>query len=167
MALGYNPSVSDLPLRTPDRTCNARLHRSSGYCQNAAGAGTDHPGVGRCRLHGGLSPRHEGADGPLDLFRAHGLGQIIDLAETMTHDDQEYLVEVGNNALVVARASILARITQGRLEPQELSHLTMALSRIDKLIERYPNEENPDAAPNQPGDGLEEELARLEELENL
>jgi len=47
--------------------CGAKT-RSGGRCQLPAGWGTDHPGVGRCKLHGGATPR--GADSP--HFR-HGL----------------------------------------------------------------------------------------------
>lgn len=47
--------------------CGART-RSGEPCRQAAGWGTDHPGVGRCKLHGGATPR--GVDSP--HFR-HGL----------------------------------------------------------------------------------------------
>ena len=36
--------------------CNAR-RRSGGYCRNAAGFKTAHPGTGRCHLHGGCGGR--------------------------------------------------------------------------------------------------------------
>jgi len=36
--------------------CGART-RSGEPCRQAAGWGTDHPGVGRCKLHGGATPR--------------------------------------------------------------------------------------------------------------
>lgn len=36
--------------------CNARKRGSSGYCGQAAGWGTDHAGIGHCKLHGGSSP---------------------------------------------------------------------------------------------------------------
>ena len=107
-----------LPFMPPDVTCNARLARSSGYCENMAGAETNHIGVGRCRLHGGATPKQDVPDGPLDLFRTLGLGVIIDTAETMTHDDQEYLFEVSNNALVVTRAGIVARMQDQAVSPR-------------------------------------------------
>lgn len=160
-------SSKELPLIPPAATCNARLHRGTGYCRAVAGEGTKHPGSGRCRLHGGASPAHPGHDGPLDLWRGAGLGPIIDAAEVMTRDDQEYLHEVGNNALTVARASILARMQDPSLSPKELADLSMALQRMDKVLEKYPNEEDPDAAPNTPDRALDRELERLEKLEGL
>ena len=33
--------------------------RSGGLCAQTAGWGTSHPGVGRCKLHGGSTPSHE------------------------------------------------------------------------------------------------------------
>jgi hypothetical protein len=43
--------------------CDAkRTGRSSsgpGRCRHLAGWGTDHPGIGRCRLHGGSTPTHQ------------------------------------------------------------------------------------------------------------
>ena len=130
----------ELPLRSPTAACNARLARGTGYCKNAAGLGTEHPAFGRCKLHGGLSPRDQGGDGPADLFRANGLGGIIDLAETMTRDDQEYLADVGTNALTVIRAKIVARMNAVDVMPKELNDLSMALARLEKILKDNPNE---------------------------
>lgn len=161
------PADKVLPFMPPDTLCNARLARTAGYCENLAGAETDHIGIGRCRLHGGASPKQDAPDGPLDMFRALGLGKIIEVAETMTHDDQEYLFEVSNNALVVSRAGIVARMQEVTTSPKELADLTMALSRIDTVLARYPNEDNPDAAPNTADTSFEAEVERLNALEAL
>ena len=110
---------------------------------------------------------HPGHDGPLDLWRGAGLTRIIEAAEVMTREDQEYLHEVGNNAMVVARASILARMQDTTLSPKELADLTMALQRLDNVLAKYPNDEDPDAAPNTPDMTFEAEYARLAELEDL
>src|ERR1700723_564286 len=40
--------------------CGAKT-RNGGVCKLPAGHGTDHPGIGRCKLHGGSTPTHEGA----------------------------------------------------------------------------------------------------------
>lgn len=42
--------------------CGARNRNREGNCRRPAGWGTDHPGVGRCKLHGGCSLR--GKDHP-------------------------------------------------------------------------------------------------------
>lgn len=157
--------MPDLRFMAPDANCNARLYRGTGYCDLPAGRGTDHPGHGRCRLHGGMAgSNQDGVDGPLDLFNALGLSRIIELAETMTHDDQEYLMEVGTNALVVTRSGILARLQNKDNSPKEMADLTIALTRIEALIAKHPDDENPDAAPNEPSTA-DEELARIADLE--
>lgn len=154
--------VHALPVRPPTQTCNARLSRGSGYCSNQAGKGTDHTGYGRCKLHGGLSPRDEGHDGPKDLFMAIGLGEIIDLAETMTHDDQEYLMEVGTNALTVIRAKIAAKLHDPTITPKEMNDLTMALTRLEKVLASNPNEVKGQA---EAAEADQDELARILNIE--
>lgn len=41
-------------------TCGAKAKTHDGYCGNPAGAGTDHPGQGRCKFHGGNAPVKHG-----------------------------------------------------------------------------------------------------------
>lgn len=41
---------------TDGKYCGAKT-RSGGKCKRPAGWGTEHPGDGRCKLHGGASPR--------------------------------------------------------------------------------------------------------------
>jgi hypothetical protein len=41
-------------------TCGARKKQGEGVCTQAAGWGTDHPGEGRCKLHGGKNPIKHG-----------------------------------------------------------------------------------------------------------
>jgi hypothetical protein len=43
------------------RHCGARRGKTGGQCRKPAGWGTGHPGYGRCRLHGGMTPTHIGA----------------------------------------------------------------------------------------------------------
>jgi len=42
-------------------SCGARKKQGEGTCQQTAGWGTDHPGFGRCKLHGGCTPDHRNA----------------------------------------------------------------------------------------------------------
>jgi hypothetical protein len=49
---------SDIGPVKPDTKCNATLRGKGKLCGMAAGAGTDHKGVGRCKLHGGASPSY-------------------------------------------------------------------------------------------------------------
>lgn len=43
------------------RLCGGPLKQREGTCTQAAGWGTPHPGVGRCKLHGGSTPSHVAA----------------------------------------------------------------------------------------------------------
>lgn len=154
-----------IPFLRPSETCNARLNRGDGttYCENQAGADTVHVGEGRCRIHGG----HDGTmdvDFPDELFRVAGLDPIIELAENMRQADQEYLMEVGNNALVVTRSGILSRLTDPTITPRELNDLTNALTRVDNLIAKHPIVDKPaeEAAVQSEAD----ELERLRKLRN-
>jgi len=38
--------------------CGAKRHQQPGVCRQPAGWGTDHPGVGKCKLHGGSTRNH-------------------------------------------------------------------------------------------------------------
>lgn len=46
--------------RQPQATCGAEGKRGAGPCRHPAGFRTDHPGEGRCYLHGGRSPSPTG-----------------------------------------------------------------------------------------------------------
>ena len=49
----------ELPPKEAGEYCNARKTDGSGYCKHEAGWGTDHPGIGRCKFHGGSTPDQE------------------------------------------------------------------------------------------------------------
>lgn len=55
--VGRQAMTRDRPGTGHDR-CAART-RSGGTCGRPAGWGTSHPGVGRCKLHGGSTPSHQ------------------------------------------------------------------------------------------------------------
>ena len=49
----------ELPMKDAAEYCNARKTDGDGYCKHEAGWGTDHPGEGRCKFHGGSTPHQE------------------------------------------------------------------------------------------------------------
>ena len=73
------------------------------------------------------------------MFERLGYGLLIGAAEVMRHSDQEYLMEVGNNALVLQRTDLLRRLQDPTLTPREVNDLTNSLTRIDNLIAKHPN----------------------------
>jgi hypothetical protein len=62
----------------PMAVCGAKLRKRDKTCQQVAGWGTGHPGVGRCRLHGGSSPQAEVA-GQVEIARTdfRAIGQRL------------------------------------------------------------------------------------------
>lgn len=61
-----------LPPKEPDEYCNGRNKAHTKYCDNVAGKGTSHKGVGRCWLHGGAEP-HAEANGQVVLARREAI----------------------------------------------------------------------------------------------
>lgn len=51
--------TTDVPLADGDkRQCGGPLRHRDGTCRRPAGWGTPHPGIGRCKLHGGSTRSH-------------------------------------------------------------------------------------------------------------
>ncbi len=71
-----------------DRTCGART-RAGQPCSRPAGWGTDHVGEGRCRSHGGCTPR--GVDSP--HFKTGIYSRYVDPSELVGFD--EWRREIG------------------------------------------------------------------------
>jgi hypothetical protein len=79
-AKGKKPIISKKPKpkgmrATAERmgvTCGAKK-RGGGHCRMAAGWGTNHPGIGVCKLHGGIVPQHVKAAAKQEL--RHLLGE--------------------------------------------------------------------------------------------
>lgn len=73
-----------------DRLCGASVRNGVGTCRRPAGWGTDHPGIGRCKLHAGGTPVHRNAaerikaartvaewGGRLDISPAEALLELV------------------------------------------------------------------------------------------
>jgi hypothetical protein len=134
------------------------MARGGGYCKNYAGEGTDHPGLGRCRLHGGLSQQFEFEE----VLRKSGFGPLFDSALSMTDADEELAMSIGTRALVVARLDIIRKMRDPLVTPKEFNDLSMALQRIEASLDRQPNEVKVDEAQEQ--EALDEE-ARILNIE--
>lgn len=76
------------PLAHDRRLCGSPTHATGNPCRRPAGWGTSHPGLGNCKLHGGLSPsgvRHaevlaaeQQQARAADLLRAQGVEPVAD-----------------------------------------------------------------------------------------
>ncbi len=125
--------------------CGART-RAGTPCQHEAGRGTDHVGEGRCKLHGGRTPRgvnsphfRHGKDSayfsPSDIegfdeWRA-ALGPTLDLS-----DDVLALAYVAREQLLRGEpVTVMARSGPVELRPT-LDDLTRAMLRIAQAAEK-------------------------------
>lgn len=89
--------------------CGARKKKTEGFCKSIAGAGTDHPGYGRCKYCGGASTGPKTEEGRSAVgrknARKHGL-----YAQYLTDEEQERFGEIrSKNDLTVAEELALLR----------------------------------------------------------
>lgn len=70
---------SALPTIPPDTKCNGIVRSGRGYCKQGAGAKTDHPGQGRCNLHGGANPVKHGR---YSKVKNTAIRELIDVFES-------------------------------------------------------------------------------------
>lgn len=102
--------------------CGAPKRTGTGTCTQTAGAGTDHRGVGRCRVHGGTSPSHRvhGARLLADMNLRRELAKMAVPLEGNVDPQQMLLAMVreaaGNVAYLGARVAELADVTEEEAE---------------------------------------------------
>lgn len=83
--------VKKIPMdheRPAHAKCGAR-RKNGDRCKQAAGWGTDHPGTGRCKLHGGSTPAHTTAaryEQALAAVATYGLPRDIDPAAALLEE---------------------------------------------------------------------------------
>lgn len=120
-----------LPPKDPDRKCNARRRGGPGYCQRPAGWGTDHPGVGRCKLHGGDVPVSHG------LYSKYSRHRLAELAAKF-REDPDLLNLRDTIALQAALVTDLLSQQESApgIDPEMASLLATLTERIGRNIER-------------------------------
>lgn len=96
--------------------CGAKLRKKDRTCRHPAGWGTDHPGVGRCRLHGGAS-----LCGPANPAFKHGLRSRY---LPLPGDDTEPVTE---EELLTATPEVVALI-------RHAEHILKQSDRLDPLV---------------------------------
>lgn len=74
----------------PDKpTCGGKLRRGPGHCTRPPGWATTHPGIGRCKLHGGSTPTHvahAGRERARQAVATFGLPQDIDPRDALLQE---------------------------------------------------------------------------------
>lgn len=115
--------------------CGAKTRRGT-LCQQHAGWGTEHPGEGRCKLHGGASPR--GVASPhfkTGLYSKYLPNQIRDKAQRFL--DADPLELVSEMALLRALlAEYLDRFDDINMTARDVVLLAELTERVGKFSER-------------------------------
>lgn len=140
-------------------TCNALRQRGErGFCQFPAGFGTQHVGEGRCYLHGGKAAAKAGK------AAIKALPQLAEFTRRLSLADAEAIMAMGTMAMVLARGQLMERLLAPGIGPQEANHITMAVTRLDNLLAKHPEIDDPDKAQSITTE-MDQELKRLLELE--
>jgi len=117
--------------------CGARTRTESngsdGTCTQRAGWGTDHPGIGRCKLHGGASPVKHG------LYSAVTNHRLSDRLAQLREDEERLLDLREQIALQTAVIQeYLAGLTESEtLAAEEAKTLAGLVETVSRNIERF------------------------------
>jgi hypothetical protein len=118
------------------RYCGGKKHQGEGTCTRPAGWGTDHPGAGRCKLHGGSVPSGRKAAMEELASRAvdtYGLPRDISPTDALL---EEVRFTAGHVAWLRQRVSELA--------PDALTWGTREM--VDKQATEFPGTDTTEAA---------------------
>lgn len=112
--------------------CGAKTKKDGSPCQKPAGWGTDHPGIGKCKLHGGASPIKHGL---YSKYTDHRLAEMVDrLAEDEELLDLRKSIALQQSIIL----SILEKLDEGELQfNQSLAKTLNTLAdKLGRNIER-------------------------------
>lgn len=118
--------------------CGATKKQDEGTCELPAGWGTDHPGVGNCKLHGGSTPN--GIENARKILRQHLDPLTRSLVEQALklEDEIDKAIEPGDKARLIGElrktwAEVADRL--GLDEPDEIE-LSGEGGAVLKMLER-------------------------------
>lgn len=109
MTVGSPGDGHDSPAH--DKSCGARKKQGDGTCTQAAGWGTTHPGIGRCKLHGGATPQQK-AGAARTRAEAETRAVLADLDVHPVADPLQALLELAGQTLAwqAATASLVNQL---------------------------------------------------------
>ena len=107
--------------------CGGKLHRREGFCTQPAGWGTDHPGEGRCKLHGGVSGRR--THGLCSKIKSKSLRELIEYFKENPYEGVE-------DELCTARALLVDYLNRTKDEGRDINALSRLVERITRIVER-------------------------------
>lgn len=110
-------------------TCNASRKHGAGPCTRPAGWGTDHAGVGQCKLHGGMMPNNRKHAATLTA-RQH-----LERLNGQPLTPSEYIDPVGALLSAVTIAALME--AECRRQVMELESLTGEVSSVARVGNGY------------------------------
>lgn len=106
--------------------CGARARTAGGRpCRRPAGWGTDHPGSGRCKFHGGLSTGPKNGPG---LYRTKLTPELQAIYDKFLTDPN--LKRLDEEVALVK--SLIVQAMENKYQPGEITELVERLSRVVK-----------------------------------
>jgi hypothetical protein len=100
----------------PYPVCGAKKRQGEGYCQNKAGTGTDHPGTGRCKFHGGSTPTQvKGARKDIARAELRSMGRPADVEDPHAELMAALREAKGNVLYLRERVEALGDDTYGKI----------------------------------------------------
>lgn len=153
----------------PDEHCNART-RAGTLCKKKAGAGTDHLGEGRCKLHGGVVGKNHGPPKGSQNAKQHGI-----YARLFKQDELDAAAEMAGSVdteLAIARlqlANLIQKIQADEFELKKLEVKTIGMESPEQHAAKVKEARAKDAAmcgeyydPDDDDHGLEQESQPVE-----
>jgi hypothetical protein len=108
--------------------------RGGGHCTQAAGWGTDHPGIGACKLHGGCTPNHRKAAEIVRVEREAAC-QLRAEGYEPTVNPVEELLSLG------AEVTALKDVLRGRVatlsDPEWVTTSKLAVEDVAAVVRAY------------------------------
>jgi len=89
---------------------------------------------------------------------------LAERTRQLSLEDAESLMTMGTMAMVIARARLMERLLTPNITTKEANEITLSVKRLDELLAKHPEIEDPDAAGNTAAP-LDDELKRLLALE--
>lgn len=120
-----------------DTYCNARTRNGNGgeggHCRHEAGWGTDHAGIGRCKLHGGASPTRHG------LYSHVTKHRLADRIARLRESEDELL---DLREQIALQAAVIQEYLSGfesgsELKAEDAKTLAGLVESVSRNIERF------------------------------
>lgn len=145
--------VNELPKIEPTITCNGKVHRVNRYCKRPAGWGTEHAGVGRCKLHGGcttgpLSGKLRYSNFiPTDLVQKYeelavednidikSLNDEIALTRSMIANSSEHNKDGKNNKEICLMEELVRRLVETKQKVEEGVKSKITVEIVSRIVD--------------------------------